>query len=174
MNGRRILVAAACAFALAIGGCRGPVRAQREAAEPLREQVAITIDRFHKAAKHADEETYFGLMAPEMIFLGTDATEHWTLEEFREFARPHFAAGRGWTFVPRDRTIVLAPDRRTAWFDELLDSEHYGECRGSGVLRLIDGQWRMCQYHLTVPVPNDLLADVVRRIRAHQTRPVEP
>lgn len=174
MNGRRAVMAMTCAWILAMSGCRACLRAPQSASEPVEGPVAMTIDRFHAAAAEADEEAYFDLMAPEMIFLGTDATEHWTLDEFREFAHPHFASGRGWTFVPRNRTIVVAPDLRTAWFDELLDSEHYGECRGSGVLRRIDGQWKMCQYHLTVPVPNDLLADVVRQIRAHQAEPVEP
>ena len=32
------------------------------------------IDDFHHAASVADEAAYFGHMAPEFIFLGTDAT----------------------------------------------------------------------------------------------------
>ena len=53
----------------------------------------------------------------------------------------------------------------TAWFDERLENEHYGECRGTGVLRKADGRWRIAQYNLSIPVPNDLASELVERIR---------
>jgi hypothetical protein len=36
------------------------------------------------------------------------------------------------------------------------------------VLRKIDGQWRIEQYHLTIPVPNELADEFVKRIRARK------
>lgn len=36
-------------------------------------------------------------------------------------------------------------------------NEKYGECRGSGVLLREGGEWRIAQYNLTVPIPNDLM-----------------
>jgi hypothetical protein len=132
---------------------------------PREQEVAAALDRFHAAAAAADEAAYFGLIAPGGVFIGTDASERWTREEFREYARPHFAAGRGWTFVPRDRHVTLSSDGRTAWFDEMLDSASYGECRGTGVLQLHGGRWLVEQYHLTIPVPNELAGKVVRMIR---------
>lgn len=33
-------------------------------------------------------------------FLGTDATENWSAEEFRKYAEPAFAAGNGWNYTP--------------------------------------------------------------------------
>jgi hypothetical protein len=30
---------------------------------------------------------------------------------------------------------------------------------------MVDGQWRIKQYHLTIPVPNELADEVVKRIR---------
>lgn len=128
--------------------------------------VGSVLDRFHQAAASADEEVYFALIAPDGVFIGTDATERWSKDAFRAYAHPHFAAGRGWTFVPRDRHIVFAADGRTAWFDEMLDSASYGECRGTGVLQLRDGRWLIEQYHLTIPIPNELAKEVVGRIRA--------
>ncbi len=66
--------------------------------------------------------------------------------------------------VPLSRFEVL----RSSKFDEVLDSESYGECRGSGVLRRIDGNWRIVQYNLTIPLPNEIAAEVVERIRTLQ------
>src|SRR5512138_2338152 len=125
-----------------------------------------TIDGFHKAASQADEARYFGLMSPDFIFLGTDATERWDLAGFRAYAHPHFAQGKGWTFTPRDRQVVIEPDGDTAWFDELLDSASYGVCRGSGVLRRVNGEWKVAQYNLSIPIPNELAKEVVARIKA--------
>ena len=126
------------------------------------------LDDWHDAAAKADETRYFGAMAPEFVFLGTDATERWDVAAFREFAHPYFAKGTAWTFVPRDRHVILAPSKDVAWFDEKLDSATYGECRGSGVMRRIDGVWKVAHYNLTIPIPNDLAKTVVGMIREKQ------
>ena len=132
------------------------------------------IDAFHAAASKADEEAYFDLMAPNGVFLGTDATENWNKAAFRAFAHPYFSQGKGWTFTPRSRHLYLSRDRQVAWFDELLDSATYGECRGSGVLEKLDGRWKIAQYHLTIPMPNDLAKDFVARIRDAKKAPAPP
>jgi uncharacterized protein (TIGR02246 family) len=128
--------------------------------------VAAVLDDWHQAAAHADEARYFGHLAPDAVFLGTDAKERWTLEEFRAYVHPHFASGKGWKFVPRLRHVTLANDGATAWFDEILDSAPYGTCRGTGVLRRQAGTWRIEQYALTIPVPNELADQLVALIRA--------
>lgn len=144
------LLLAACATA--------PVPTSRAA-------IDQTLDDWHQAAATADEARYFGAMAPEFVFLGTDATERWDVAAFREYAHPHFAKGTGWKFVPRERHVTLSPRGDVAWFDEKLDSASYGECRGSGALRLVDGSWKLTQYNLTIPIPNDLAKEVVGMIR---------
>jgi hypothetical protein len=128
--------------------------------------VAAALDDFHDAAAKADADRYFGRFAPDGVFLGTDPTERWTVEEFRKWAAFAFERDSAWIFVPQRRHIAIAPEGTVAWFDEVAGSAHYGECRGTGVLRLIDGEWRVAMYDLTVPVPNELLGDVVERIRA--------
>ncbi|MEO8218587.1 MAG: nuclear transport factor 2 family protein [Acidobacteriota bacterium] len=128
--------------------------------------VAVALDALHASAARADETAYFELFAPDGVFFGTDASERWARDEFREWAHPHFASGRGWKFAPRDRHIYLSPDRRMAWFDERLDNASYGECRGTGVLRLTRSGWRIEQYNLSIPIPNALASDFVARIRA--------
>lgn len=137
-----------------------PARAQTTSAETA---VAAVLDAWHAAAAHADENAYFSHFTPDAVFLGTDATERWTVTQFREYAHPHFAKGKAWTFTPRDRHISFSSDSKIAWFDEELDTPHMGECRGSGVLVLSDS-WKIAHYNLSIPIPNDLCKDFVARI----------
>jgi hypothetical protein len=127
--------------------------------------VEAVLDRFHDAASRADGETYFDLFDPEGVFLGTDATERWTVEQFRAYAKPYFDRGLGWTYIPVERHVTIADDGSVAWFDERLDNEGLGETRGSGVLVRRAGAWLIAQYNLTIPVPNELAGEVVARIR---------
>jgi len=123
------------------------------------------LDTLHRAAAEGDAATYFALFAPEAVFLGTDASERWSIEEFREYSAPYFERGSAWTYRPRVRHLTPLPGGETAFFDELLDHERYGECRGTGVLRRVDGAWRIAQYHLTFPIPNDVAEQVTAFIR---------
>jgi hypothetical protein len=136
------------------------------AADP--EEVLAVLDEPHQAAAGADGERYFAQFADEAVFLGTAAEERWALDRFREFVKPYFERGRGWSYVPREsaRNVDFAPGGRLAWFDELLDNEKYGLCRATGVLRLIRGEWKIVQYSLTIPIPNEIALDVVAMIRA--------
>lgn len=133
-------------------------------------RIDAVLDDFHAAASAADEERYFGHLAPGAVFLGTDASERWTKEAFRAFAHPYFARGQGWTYRATSRHVTVAADGATAWFDEALDNASYGECRGSGVLQLHGGAWRIEQYNLTIPIPNELAKDFVAKIREHALR----
>ena len=129
-------------------------------------EVAQTLDSFHDAAAVGDEERYFAILPDDGVFLGTDATERWTGAEFRDFALPYFARASAWIYVPIERHVTVAPGGQAAWFDEVLDNEGYGECRGTGVLVQREGRWVLLQYNLTVPVPNELMGNVVERIRS--------
>ena len=132
--------------------------------------IEAVIDRMHQAASRADGQDYFNQFTPDARFIGTDATERWSLTAFRAYAEPYFARGRGWTYVPRERTVTMAPIecRCVAWFDEILDNSSYGEVRGSGVLRLTDGGWKIEQYVLSFAVPNDRADAVVATIKAEE------
>lgn len=136
--------------------------------------VLTVLDQLHAAAANADESAYFALYAPEAVFIGTDAAERWNKEEFRAYAKPYFDQGKGWTYTPRpdSRHVTILPDSdgRVAFFEELLDSEKYGTCRGTGVLRKAGGRWLVCQYHLTFPIPNELAERVTAEIRAWEGR----
>ena len=135
---------------------------------PPEEAIGHTLDALHAAAAAADGERYFAMFARDAVFIGTDAAERWTVEQFRGYALPLFARGTGWVYRPRERHITLAglPCACIAWFDELLDSENYGTSRGTGVLvRGDNGEWKIAQYALTFPIPNDLAEELTGRIR---------
>jgi hypothetical protein len=160
----------ALALLALVAGCTTPPAGAPAAfdAAAATAEVSAVLDALHHNASIADEATYFGLFAPEGVFLGTDATERWTVDQFREYAHPGFSQGRGWTYVLREGTrhIAFAPGGAVAWFDEILDNANYGETRGTGVLRRVGDDWKISQYHLTIPVPNALADTVVAMIRA--------
>ena len=57
--------------------------------------VDKVMNTFHKAASESDYLAYFSKFSPNVYFLRTDASEHWSLEEFKDYAKPAFDAGRG-------------------------------------------------------------------------------
>ena len=130
--------------------------------------IGEVLDAFHDAASRADGALYFSLFAEGAVFMGTDATERWSVDQFKAFAEPHFSKGRGWTYTKTERHIYVSTNGKTAWFDEMLWNESYGTCRGTGALISTDGGWRIVQYNLTIPIPNDLTRDFARRIQEFQ------
>lgn len=133
--------------------------------------VDRALTSFHQAAAEADGEVYFSLLADDAIYLGTDASERWTLAEFKAFVDPYFSEGRGWTYTASERHIFIAPGGGVAWFDEMLWNEAYGTCRGTGVLVEENGTWRIAQYHLTFPIPNELSREFTTRIKELDAAP---
>jgi len=130
--------------------------------------IARVLDDFHDAAANGDEARYFAILPDDAVFLGTDGAERWTGAVFRrEFAK-YFERDSAWTYVCLRRAVDVDAGGQWATFDETFDNEAYGECRGSGVVVQRDGRWVLRQYHLSVPVPNDLARPVAARIRAFQ------
>ncbi len=125
-----------------------------------------TLDAFHKAAAEADEETYFSLLSDDAVFLGTDASERWTKGEFQRWAEPYFARESAWTYEPRRRSISINAMGSTAWFDETVHNDKYGDLRGTGVLIHTPDGWKIAQYNLTFPIPNEIAGQVVEMIRS--------
>lgn len=132
--------------------------------------IDATLNQLHAAAAKADGPRYFKLFTDDAVYIGTDAGERWTIRQFRSFAEPYFAKGTGWTYRPRERHIVIAdiPCRCVAWFDELLDNDKYGTSRGTGVLVRKNGSWKISQYALTFPIPNDLANGMTAEIKSFE------
>jgi len=128
--------------------------------------VDTVLSSFHEAASKADWATYFNLMSEDSIFLGTDVTERWTKEVFQNYA----AKTKGWTYALVERHINFTPDGNSAWFDEVLTNDNYGTSRGTGVvIRTKDG-WKISQYHLVFPIPNDIAAGITQQIQTFEAK----
>ncbi len=135
----------------------------------IRRDVDAVLTDFHDAASKADMARYFSHFSTDFVFFGTDASERWPLEQFRAFCEPIFAKGRGWTYSMLERNIFVSPSADSAWFDERLANEKYGECRGTGVLVRHGDRWTLAQYHLVIPVPNEFALEVVEAAKRLKT-----
>lgn len=123
-------------------------------------RIDSLLNQWHQTATEADYETYFGIMDSVSVFIGTDASENWTKEQFAAFSKPYFDNGKAWSFKAFDRNIYFDQDSSTAWFDELLDT-WMGTCRGSGVLELVGDYWKLKQYVLSVSIPNESIQTII-------------
>jgi hypothetical protein len=124
-------------------------------------EINVVLNNWHKAASAANFNDYFSALTDDSIFIGTDATENWNKTEFESFAKPYFDKGKAWNFTPIERHIYFSEDKKTAWFDELLDT-HMKICRGSGVVVKINNTWKIKQYVLSMTIPNDNIDEVVK------------
>ena len=127
-------------------------------ADEQRGAIDALIDGLHQDAHEANFQTYFDRYSVDAIFLGTDKTERWTVGEFKAYAKPAFADGHGWTYTVVERNWEGSGNIR--WFDEILFNEKLGNCRGTGVVELIEGEWKIAHYALTMLVPNEIAAEV--------------
>jgi SnoaL-like domain len=122
--------------------------------------IGRALDDFHAAAAAADEARYFAHFTRNAVFLGTDATERWSVVAFRAFAHPFFARGKAWSFRALRRSVTVIDGGAAAFFDEDLATPNLGPARGTGVLLREDGAWKIAQYNLAITVPNEKMRSV--------------
>jgi hypothetical protein len=127
-------------------------------ADNQRAAIDALIDGLHQDAHEGNFHTYFDRYTPDAVFLGTDKSERWTIDQFKVYAEPAFEDGHGWTYSVKERN--WEGEGSTRWFDEVLLNEKLGHCRGTGVVELIDGEWKIAHYALTMLVPNEIAANV--------------
>jgi len=130
-----------------------------------RSEVAAVLDRLHEAADRADAKNYFNCFHANAVYIGTDADERWTMPEFKAFVMTYFEKGKGWRYLPTQRHIDMDSSGQFAWFDELLDNPKYGQARSSGALLKTTQGWKIVQYHLTFPIPNELALEITNKIK---------
>ena len=124
-------------------------------------EINVFIDQWHQDAANVDREAYFGKIDDSGIFIGTDATEVWTKQEFYDWAEPQFTGdGKAWDFKAIERNIYFGDKSKYVWFDEVL-SFSAGILRGSGVLVKRKEGWKIMHYVLSLPVPNDKFRAVI-------------
>ncbi|NJB36468.1 nuclear transport factor 2 family protein [Croceivirga sp. JEA036] len=122
--------------------------------------INSVLDSWHMAASQADFDAYFSKMTTDGVFIGTDAMENWQNDEFRTFSKPYFDKGKAWSFTAVERNIYVSDDKSFAWFDELLDTQ-MEICRGSGVLKKVNNDWKIAHYVLSIAVPNENVDELV-------------
>jgi len=135
--------------------------AMRAQASDEKNKINSVLEVWHNAAANANFELYFDQMTSDGVFIGTDATENWQNQAFRAFSKPYFDRGKAWSFSALERNIYLNEANDFAWFDELLDTQ-MKLCRGSGVLKKVDGQWKIAHYVLSIAIPNENVTAVVQ------------
>lgn len=121
--------------------------------------VEPSIDAWHEAAAQADFKKYFDLMTTDGVFIGTDATENWQIAEFKAFSKPYFDKGKAWSFTALERHVYS--ENGVVYFDELLDTQ-MGICRGSGVMKMEGGNWKIAHYVLSIAVPNENVSSLTQ------------
>ena len=129
-----------------------------------KKDINTMLDNWHKAAADVQFDNYFSYLTDDSIYIGTDATENWNKTQFQAFAKPYFDKGRAWSFTALERNIYFFIYVKTAWFDELLNTQ-MKICRGSGVLVKVKNAWKIKHYVLSMTVPNDN-SDEVTKIKA--------
>jgi len=126
-----------------------------------RNQISAVLDSFNTAAANAEFERYYSYFADDAVFIGTDATENWDKKSYMTWAKPHFDKRKTWNFKSLKRHIYFDKSGKTAWFDELLDTQ-MKICRGSGVLTREGKDWKIQQYVLSMTIPNSQVDTVVK------------
>jgi len=124
--------------------------------------IAAVIDDFHDAAAHGDNARYLGHMTDDAVFMGTDEWERWPKQpDFVDYVGGRFKDGIGWTYRSVQRNIRLADAGNIAWFDEVIFSETSGRFRGTGVVVLENGTWKIAHYAMSFLVFNENWEDVI-------------
>jgi hypothetical protein len=136
----------------------------------LAQQVNAFVDGWHDDAAHA-RMRYFDKMAPDGVYIGTDRSELWQRDAFREWGRKYFEGKQAaWVFHPTRRNVYATPDGALIWFDELLDTENMGHCMASGVIRRTQAGFEIVHYQLSLAVPNEAAKQVIAVVKAAESK----
>jgi len=128
--------------------------------------IGRVIDDFHDAAAHGDKARYLGHLTEDAVFMGTDEWERWPKHpDFSDYVDSRFANGSSWNYRSVERTILIADAAGIAWFDEVLFSEQNGRFRGTGVLLLQDGSWKIAHYAMSFLILNENWDEVIELTR---------
>ena len=122
-------------------------------------EINQALDEWHGLAAVGDS-AYFDFFDEDSFYLGTDKKEVWSMQEFKDFALPHFRKGSAWNFKTKSRNVYLGKYGHYAWIDETLDT-WMGLCRGTAVLEKQENGWIIKHYSLSVLVPNKIIKEYI-------------
>lgn len=123
--------------------------------------MSVHMDKWHNDVAVFDYKAYFEFMSKGFIYLGTDPSERWSKTTFSEFCKPYFERKSTWNFKTNWRNWYFSDDQSTAWFEESLTTQ-MEECRGSGVLKKVNGVWKIAHYNLTVLIENKKMKKFIK------------
>lgn len=127
------------------------------------DSIDAVLDDYHDAAAHGDKTRFLGHMTENAVFMGTDEWERWPKNpDFTDYVDGRFKDGSGWTYRSVAREIQLSDFSNVAWFDEVVFSETNGRFRGTGVLVLEQGEWKIAHYAMSFLVFNENWEDVIK------------
>jgi ketosteroid isomerase-like protein len=130
------------------------------------DEIGKVLDDFHDAAAHGDKDLYLGHLAKDAVFMGTDEWERWPKNpDFIDYVDGRFENGRGWNYKSVERMIRVSESADVAWFDEVVFSETNGRFRGTGVLTLRDGSWKISHYAMSFLILNENWNEVIELTR---------
>ncbi|RSZ59040.1 nuclear transport factor 2 family protein [Massilia atriviolacea] len=147
----------------------GALAQPSDPASPDVRLINAFVDEWHDDAAHA-RPAYFDKMAKNGVYIGTDKTELWNRDAFKEWAKPYFAKGAAWSFKAIRRNVYMSADKKFIWFDELLDTR-MGVCQASGVMRRTAKGFEIAHYQLSIAVPNPVADKVTRTIKEFEAAP---
>jgi len=134
------------------------------------DDVAVTpravLQDFYRAGAETDLPRYLGHLAPDVLFLGSAPGQRMCYDTFLALVGPVFQARAVPAMQPVEQEVHLLPGGRMAWFRERLVHPELGAFRSTGVLRQTRAGWQIVQYDVAFLIPNDLVPDFVRTVRA--------
>ena len=121
----------------------------------------VYLGKWHYDVAISDYDAYFNFMSEGFIYLGSDPNERWTKTTFSNFCKPYFERKSTWDFKTNLRNWYFSDDQSIAWFEESLATQ-MEECRGSGVLKKVNGAWKIAHYNLALVIENEKIKKFVR------------
>lgn len=121
-----------------------------------KDSIDLLLNRHHDATVAKNAQALERVFSTDGYFIGTDDTEKWSREELMQKLRE---SESGWDLTDcRERQIYSHPEHtKVAVFFEVVRHEKYGLMRGSGVVVVEGGKWRILQYVLSFSVPNEVV-----------------
>ena len=127
----------------------------------LQADLNSIVEKWHLDASKPNFTSYFEVTTDNFIFLGTAPGERWDKNQFKQFAKPYFDAGKAWDFKSTNRSWIFSDNHKIAWFDEDLIT-WMNTCRGSGIMVREGKKWKLAYYNLTVLIENEKMPDFLK------------
>ena len=152
-------------FALALSACllAAPAFAASHTEMSADAAAKAVVDQFNQLFESEDMAGFDRLFAhdADAVSFGTDAAERFVgFDALRKSVTTQFASFEGSKLTVRDEVVKVSRGGDVAWFSEVVDwdTKAGGEavslkgCRFTGVLEKRDGEWKVVQFHASMPV----------------------